>query len=130
MAHYIDGFVLPVPRAQLDEYKDVVARVAEVWQEHGALSYAEFVSDGSALDGLRAFTEFAGAKDDETIIFGWVVFDSREARDQVNERVAKDPRMTEIIEPLTRSPRPIFDAGRMVYGGFQSLVQLPDKSAG
>lgn len=122
MTHYIDGFVLPVPRAQLEVYKEVVEKVAAVWKEHGALGYSEFVSDNSALAGTRSFPEMAGADDDEAVVFGWVVFESREARDRVNERVAADPRMAGLIEPLTRSPRPIFDAGRMAYGGFQSLV--------
>ena len=71
-----------------------------------------------------------GAKNDDTIVFGWVVFESREARDLANERVAVDPRMTDLIDPLTHSSRPIFDAKRMVYGGFQSLVQLSNLNAG
>ena len=123
MTHYIDGFVLPVPRDQLDVYRDVVEKIADIWKEHGALDYSEFVSDDSKLEGTRSFSDFAGAKDDETIVFGWVVFESREARDLANERVAADPRMTDLIEPLTQPLRPIFDANRMMYGGFRSLVQ-------
>lgn len=123
MTHYIDGFVLPVPRDQLDVYRGVVEKIADIWKEHGALDYSEFVSDDTKLEGTRSFSDFAGAKDDETIVFGWVVFESREARDLANDRVAVDPRMTDLVDPLTHSPRPIFEAKRMVYGGFQSLVK-------
>jgi uncharacterized protein YbaA (DUF1428 family) len=129
MTHYIDGFVLPVPRDQLKIYKEVVEKVAGIWKEHGALDYSEYVGDDLSLDGTRSFTDVANAKEDEVIIFGWVVFESREARDLANERVAVDPRMTDLINPLTHTSRPIFDAKRMVYGGFRSLVQSSNQSA-
>ena len=124
MTCYIDGFVLPVPRDQLDTYKAVAGKIAHIWKEHGALDYSEFVSDESSLDGTRSFLDFTDAKDDEAVIFGWVVFESREARDIANERVAADPRMTELMKPLIDSSRPIFEAQRMAYGGFQPLVQI------
>lgn len=130
MTQYIDGFVLPVPRDQLNAYKDVVKKVAAIWKEHGALDYSEFVSDDTKMEGARSFSKFADAKDDETIVFGWVVFESREARDLANERVAADPRMSELTKPLTHSSRPIFEAKRMAYGGFQSLVQSSIMNAG
>ena len=130
MSHYIDGFVLPVPREHLSIYKEVVVKVAGIWKEHGALDYLESVGDDLILEGTCSFTNVVGAREDEVIVFGWVVFESREARDLVNERVASDPRMTDLVEPLTGSSRPIFDAKRMVYGGFQSLVQSSYLNAG
>lgn len=130
MTHYIDGFVLPVPRDQLNTYKGVVKKVAAIWKEHGALDYSEFVSDDTKMDGAGSFSKFAGAKDDEAVVFGWVVFESREARDLANERVAADPRMSDVVKPLTQSSRPIFEAKRMAYGGFQSLVQSSNMDAG
>ena len=123
MANYIDGFVLPVPRDHLNEYRRVAETVAEIWKEHGSLAYYEYVGEDLKLEGTRSFAEFVGAKEDEAIIFGWVVFDSRELRDLANERVASDPRMTDLIAPLTDPSRLVFDAKRMVYGGFQPLVQ-------
>jgi uncharacterized protein YbaA (DUF1428 family) len=122
VANYIDGFVLPVPRDQLGTYKEVAKKVAVIWREYGALDYFEYVSDDSALEGTRAFIEAADAKLDEVVIFGWVVFASREARDHANEKVASDPRMTDLVSPLSTSVRPIFDAKRMIYGGFRTLV--------
>jgi len=130
MAHYIDGFVLPVPRDRLNEYKRVVEAVAEIWKEHGALDYWEYVGDDLNLQGTRSFTDLVAATEDETIVFGWVVFDSREVRDLANEKVAADPRMTDLIDPLIDPSNPVFDAKRMAYGGFQSLVRSPNANAG
>jgi len=128
VTHYIDGFVLPVPRDQLDTYREVVEKVAEVWKEHGALDYAEYVADDANLDGTRSFSDFANTEEGEAVIFGWVAFESREARDLANERVAADSRMTEAIKPLSDASKPIFDAQRMVYGGFRSLVRSSKES--
>lgn len=122
MSHYIDGFVLPVPRDRLDEYRRVVEAVAEIWKEHGALNYLEYVGDDLHLQGTRSFTDLVAASEDEVIVFGWVVFASREARDLANEKVASDPRMAELIGPLIDPGNPVFVAERMAYGGFKSLV--------
>ncbi len=118
MAHYIDGFVLPVPRDRLDEYQRVAAAVAEIWKEHGALDYREFAGDDMYLEGTRSFADLAAASVDEAIVFGWVMFASREARDLANEKVAADPRMADLVEASDTG----FDARRMAYGGFQPLV--------
>jgi uncharacterized protein YbaA (DUF1428 family) len=122
MANYIDGFVLPVPRDRLQTYREVADKVAEIWKEYGALEYFEYVSDDSNLTGTRAFTDAVNTYENEAVIFGWVAFASREARDIANEKVASDPRMTDLISPLTNTARPIFDAKRMLYGGFRRLV--------
>lgn len=123
MANYIDGFVFPVPLNHLNEYKRVAGAVAAIWKEHGALAYFEYVGDDLKLEGTRSFPDLVGAKGDEAIVFGWIVFNSREARDLANERVATDPRMTELVAPLTDPSRMIFDASRMIYGGFLPLVR-------
>ena len=124
MKNYIDGFVLPIPRSYLNEYRQVAEIVAKVWKEYGALAYYEFVGEDMYLEGTRSFPEFVDAKEDEVIVFGWIVFDSKETRDLANKRVAADPRMPDIIAPLTDPARTIFDARRMVYGGFQPLVSI------
>ncbi len=126
MAHYIDGFVLPVPRQRLDAYKRVAEAVAKIWKEHGALDYREYVGDDLHLEGTRSFTDLAAAAEDEAIVFGWVVFDSREARDLANEKVAADPRMADLIGSSNTG----FDARRMGYGGFLPLVPSSDANAG
>lgn len=122
MANYIDGFILPIPKKHLDEYKSVAVQVAEVWKEHGAMEYHEYVLDDIQMEGTRSFTEISDAKGDEAVIFGWVVFDSRETRDRANELVISDPRMSDLVDPLMDPDRLIFNASRMVYGGFKALV--------
>ena len=119
MAHYIDGFVLPVSRNRLDEYRRLVEAIAEIWKEHGALDYREYVGDDLTLEGTRSFTDLVAATEDDAIVFGWVEFESREARDLANQKVAADPRMAELMNSSNSG----FDAERMAYGGFQSFVR-------
>jgi uncharacterized protein YbaA (DUF1428 family) len=123
MTGYIDGFVLPIPRIYIDEYKKVAEKVADIWKEYGAIAYFEFVGDDLSIEGTKSFIETLDVKEDEEIVFGWVVFPSKEIRDLANIRVPTDPRMTELVAPLTNPERLIFDAKRMVYGGFKPLVQ-------
>ncbi len=118
MANYIDGFVLPIPRNCLDQYEQVVKIVAKIWKQHGALDYREFIGDDMKLEGTSYFPDVVSAAEDEAIIFGWVVFESREARNLINEKVAADPRMAELVDSSNTG----FDATRMAYGGFQSFV--------
>ena len=118
MANYIDGFVLPVPSDRLDDYRRLVEAVADVWKEHGALDYQEFVGDDLSLEGTRSFTDLVAASGEESIVFGWVVFESRAARDKANEKVAADPRMADLMNAFDTG----FDARRMAYGGFKALV--------
>jgi uncharacterized protein YbaA (DUF1428 family) len=119
MANYIDGFVFPISRNHLNEYKRLADSIAEIWKEHGALDYVEYVGDDMSLEGTRSFTDVVAVTDNEVVVFGWVVFDSRETRDLANEKVSSDPRMDDLINSSNAG----FDAERMVYGGFQSLVQ-------
>lgn len=122
MTHYIDGFVLPIPRDQLKTYQNAVEKVAAIWLEHGALDYQEYFGDDLYLEGTRSFTDAANMKENEVVVFGWVTFESREARDLVNEKVSADPRMEGLISPLMSTSTPVFDAERMAYGGFRPLV--------
>ena len=126
MSNYIDGFVLPVSRDRLHEYKLLVEAVADIWREYGALDYREFVGDDLIRDGTRSFADLAAASDGEAIVFGWVEFESRAARDLANDKVAADPRMADLI----KSSNSGFDAERMAYGGFLSLVQSSNTNTG
>ncbi len=123
MAHYIDGFVFPVPRIHVNEYKRVAERVAGIWKEYGALNYFEYIGEDLKLEGTRSFIEAVDVKEDEVVVFGWVLFPSKEIRERANKQVPNDPRMIELVTPLTESSKLIFDASRMVYGGFQPLVE-------
>jgi uncharacterized protein YbaA (DUF1428 family) len=122
-AEYIDGFVLPVPKIHLNEYKGVAEKVAEIWKEYGALAYYEFIGEDLNLAGTRSFIEVVDLKEDEVIVFGWVVFPSKEIRDKANKQVPTDSRIAELVAPLSSPQRLVFNPERMVYGGFQSLIQ-------
>jgi len=126
MERYIDGFVLPIPRDRLDEYRQVVAAVAGIWKEHGALEYVECVGDDMSRTGTRTFAEMLSASEGDVVIFGWVVFESKESRDVVNKKVETDPRMVDLVAPLLESPNPVFDGQRMAYAGFRPLLGVTD----
>jgi len=123
MANCIDGFVFPIPRIYLNEYKNAAENVAGIWKEHGALAYFEYVGEDLHSEGTRSFAEAVDSKEDEVLVSGWVLFPSKEVRDLANEQVPADPRMAKLVTPLIDPERLIFDAGRMVYGEFQPLVQ-------
>ncbi len=121
MSKYIDGFVIPVPKANMAEYKRVASLASKVWQEHGALEYIEAVGDDFPVcgDGGTPAPELIGTSDEETIIFSYIVYKSREHRDAVNAKVIADPRMEEICPAVNG----VFDFKRMIYGGFQVIVE-------
>ncbi|WP_420399779.1 DUF1428 domain-containing protein [Flagellimonas sp.] len=123
MTNYIDGFVFPIAKIHLAEYQKVAEKVAQIWKEYGAIAYFEFVGDDMNLEGTRSFMEAVATKEDEEVVLGWVVFPSKAVRDLANTKVPLDPRMAELVTPLVNPEKLIFDASRMVYGGFKPLVQ-------
>ena len=122
MKKYIDGFILPIPRTFINEYKKVAEKVADIWKEYGAIEYFEFLGDDLSYEGTKSFNEILDATDEEEIVFGWVVFPSKEIRDLANKKVPEDPRMAELVTPLTNPKKLIFNASRMAYGGFKAFV--------
>ena len=119
MERYIDGFVIPVPKDRIDDYRRTAEKAAVIWKEHGALDYWECVGDDLNQEEMTTtFPELAKAKPDETVVFAWVVFESREQRDAANEKIMADPRMKEMMDPANQA----FDCKRMAYGGFKQLV--------
>lgn len=119
MSDYIDGFAFPIANDRLDDYRLLAEAVAVIWKEHGALAYYEYTGDDMKLDGTRSFVDVLSASENETIVFGWVVFESREARDRANEKVSTDPRMEELVTSVDSG----FVPERMVYGGFTPLIK-------
>ncbi len=89
--------------------------------EHGALEYYECAGDDLEIENMLSFNKIAGASEDETVIFAWIVFESRENRDKVNAAVMEDPRMKEAMDSTASK---IFDYKRMAYGGFKTIVKL------
>ncbi len=123
MANYIDGFVLPIPRKHVDEYRKVAAAIADIVIEHGALSYQEYLGDDMYWEGTKSFPSTVKANENEVVLFGWIAFESREARDRVNKLTAADPRVQKLVAPLTDQTNLIFDASRMVFGGFKPFIR-------
>src|SRR5215510_6721333 len=114
MARYVDGFVLPIPKRNAAAYRRIARKAGKIWREHGALEYVECVGEDVKPGKLTSFPQSVQAKPDETVIFAWIIFESREARDRINAKVMEDPRMN-ICDPKS-SP---FDMQRMFFGGFE-----------
>ena len=117
---YVDGFVVPVPKRNLKAYRKLSTRSGKIWREHGALDYWECVADDVKPGKVTSFPQSVKLKAGETVLFSWIVYKSRAHRDQVNARVVADPR----LDKLMNGKRAPFDAKRMIYGGFKSLVRL------
>ena len=117
---YVDGFVLPVPTKNLDAYFEIARKAGEVWREHGALSYHECVADDVKSGVHTSFPQSVQLKDDETVVFAWIVYRSREERDAVNAKVMADPRLEAMMNPADMP----FDGKRMFWGGFVEKVSL------
>jgi len=115
---YADGFVLAVPKARLEDYKEMARNAGAVWKDHGALAYVECTGDDVPYGELTSFPRAVQAKEDEVVIFSWVVYESRAARDEIVKKVMADPRLT---MPPAGMP---FDGKRMIYGGFEVFVEL------
>jgi uncharacterized protein YbaA (DUF1428 family) len=118
MARYVDGYVLPVPKRNVEAYRQLAQEAGNVWREHGALEYVECVAEDVKPGQLTSFPQAVKLEDGETVVFAWVVFRSREDRDRINAAVMKDPR-------LKGSPADMpFDGKRMFWGGFEPIVQF------
>jgi len=115
--HYIDGFVIAVPRDRLEDYERIARDAASVWREYGALQVVETVADDVPYGELTSFPRAVQATDNETVIFSWIAYESREARDEVNAKVMADPRLKEQMDDVP------FDPKRMIFGGFRTIVE-------
>ncbi len=115
---YVDGFVLAVPKANLEAYKELARVAGEVWKDCGALAYIECVADDVPHGELTSFPRAVQAKDDEIVVFSWVVYESRQSRDAVMAKVMADERLKSDWSAMP------FDGKRMIFGGFQPFLEL------
>jgi uncharacterized protein YbaA (DUF1428 family) len=113
---YVDGFILAVPKANLEQYWEMARLAGQVWKEHGAIDYVECVGDDVPVGELTSFPRSVLLKDDEVVVFSWITYKDRATRDAVNAKVQADPRMKCDIAA--------FDAKRMIFGGFTSAVEF------
>src|SRR5574341_859469 len=115
---YVDGFVIPVPKENLQAYREMAELGATMWKKHGALQYFECVGDdlNTEMAGIK-FPETVKAGLSEVVVFSFIVFKSREHRDEVNAKVMKD------MEKMGDMKEMPFDMKRMAYGGFKVIVE-------
>jgi len=117
MPKYVDGFIVPVPKKNLDAYQKMSTLCGEIWRGYGALEYVECIADDVKSGVTTSFPQSVKLNDDEVVVFSWITYPSREDRDRINEKVMKDPRLADM-------DKTVFDGKRMIYGGFKSIVSL------
>ncbi|MGQ7791167.1 DUF1428 domain-containing protein [Faunimonas sp. B44] len=113
---YVDGFVIAVPTANKDAFRKMATEIAQVFREHGALRVVECWGDDVPEGKVTDFRGAVKAEEGETVVFSWVEWPSKAARDEGNRKIMEDPRMKEPDAML-------FDGKRMIFGGFETLVE-------
>lgn len=113
---YVDGFVAAVPTANRDKYLSHAQAGAAVFKEYGALEVVECWGDDVPEGKLTSFPMAVQRKEDETVIFSWVVWPSRAARDEAWKKLMADPRMDPKSNPMP------YDGKRLIYGGFEMML--------
>jgi uncharacterized protein YbaA (DUF1428 family) len=116
---YVDGFVIPIAKKNVEAYQRLAAKAGRVWMEHGAVGFVEYVGEDLRIKGMKSFLTLTKAKPGETVLFSYIVFKSRAHRDKVNAKAMKDKRLAGM--DLKAMP---FDVKRMNYGGFKSIVEF------
>lgn len=117
---YIDGFVAPVPKANLAAYRRMARKAGKIWCEHGALQYVECVGDDVKPGKRTSFPQSVKLKSDEVVVFSYIVYENKAARNRINKAVMADPRLSSMMDPRAMP----FDGKRMFWGGFKPIVEL------
>lgn len=118
MGKYVDGYVIPVPKQNVEAYRRMAEEAGKVWREYGARAVVECIADDVKPGEVTSFPQAVKLEPDETVVLSWIVYDSRGHRDRVNEQVMNDPR----IAGMDKAAMP-FDGKRMFWGGFELLVE-------
>jgi uncharacterized protein YbaA (DUF1428 family) len=116
---YVDGFVIAVPTANKQTYLDHARTAAQMFKEHGATQVVECWGDDVPEGKLTSFTMAVQRKPDEAVVFSWITWPSKAARDQGMKKFMEDPRMKDMQMP--------FDGKRMIYGGFEVILDTAAK---
>ena len=114
---YVDGFVAAVPTANREKFRKHADDAAQIFKEYGALKVVECWGDDVPEGQLTSFTMAVKRKDDEAVVFSWIVWPSKEVRKAAWDKLMADPRM----QP-DKNPMP-FDGKRMIFGGFEAIVE-------
>jgi uncharacterized protein YbaA (DUF1428 family) len=117
---YVDGFVVPVPKAKLQAYRAMARKAGKIWREHGALQFRECVADDVKPGKRTSFPQSVKLKPGETVFFSYIVFRTKAERNRINAKVMKDKRLASMMDPKAMP----FDAKRMFWGGFRTMVDL------
>jgi len=115
---YVDGFVMVVPKKNIPAYRKLARLAGKIWREHGAVDYVECVGDDLAGPHGKPFPKLAKAGPRDTIVFSWIVYANKAARDRTNKKVMADPRIAKVMAGDVP-----FNPKKMSYGGFKVLVQ-------
>lgn len=115
---YVDGFLLAVSKANLERYKEMARTAGAVWKEYGAIDYVECIGDDVPYGELTSFPRAVLAKDEEVVIFSWITYASRAQRDEILAKVMADERLK------GDDWKGVFDGKRMIFGGFEAIVEL------
>ena len=121
---YIDGFVIVLPKKNVEDYKKMAQLGKRIWMKYGALDYKECVGEDlypKQLEGIEtsSFPKLTNLKPDETVVFSYIVFKSKEHRNEVDAKVLQDPEMND--PQYTDKPMP-FEMKKMALGGFEVIV--------
>ena len=117
---YVDGFVVPVPKKKMKAYLALSRKCAKVWKDHGAIDYNECIADDVKPGKWTSFPRSVKLKKDETVVFSWIAYKSRAARDKCNAKVMKDKRLADVFD-ASKMP---FDGKRLIFGGFKVAVTI------
>jgi uncharacterized protein YbaA (DUF1428 family) len=117
---YVDGFVIPLPKENLQAYLDMSRQCGAVWKEYGALEFRECVGDDVPPGKVTSFPLSVDLREGEAVVFSWIVYASRAERDAINGKVMQDPRIAHFMDPKNMP----FDGKRMIYGGFEMMIDL------
>lgn len=114
---YVDGYVIPVAKANREAYRKIAEQAAPIFKEHGALKVVECWGDDVPPGKVTSFPMAVKCDENETVVFSWIVWPSKAARDEGNAKAMADPRMQ-----LGATPMP-FDGKRMIFGGFEVMLE-------
>lgn len=118
MPRYADGFVIPVPKKNLQAYAAMAKKAGKIWMEYGALEYCECIGEDLDVKFGMPFAKLVKPKAGETVVFSWIVYKSRAHRDRVTAKVMKDERLQQDQKEMP------FEMKRMAYGGFEIIVDM------
>ena len=112
---YVDGFVVPIPKDKLAAYRTMARKAGKIWREHGALDFRECVADDVKPGKWTSFPQSVKLKENEVVVFSYIVYASRKERDRIMKKVMEDPRLKATMDPSNMP----FDGKRMIFGGFR-----------